>query len=276
MKYGVNNKKNIKQGKGSGTLENYSPWLDNRSFPSRGRVTRIKGIKTGRMHTFFSDLELKYFYLLEWSSEVIDIREQFPLLDDEKTTKETAEIAYEKGIKHPINRRDNTLNVFTTDFLITKEIDNKEVTVARTLKYKKELEKPRTIELFEIERKYWENRGVEWGIVTEKDIPKVLVDNIKWLHKFADLEISKKQMGISDKDIIEILRIINKELHLEENREKKILDLIQILDSKYSLKNGTSLNLFKYAVFNKIIKINMMNEKINKNPYIFKILLKGE
>ena len=83
-------------------------------------------------------------------------------------------------------------------------------------------------------------------------------------------------MGISDKDIIEILRIINKELHLEENREKKILDLIQILDSKYSLKNGTSLNLFKYAVFNKLIKINMMNEKINKNPYIFKILLKGE
>ena len=63
------------------------------------------------------NLELNYFYILEWLDDVIDIREQFPLLD----VKKTFEIANEKGIKHPINSVDKTLNVFTTDFMITKK-----------------------------------------------------------------------------------------------------------------------------------------------------------
>lgn len=163
-KYYINREKYIKERRGIGILEDYKPWLDIRSFPSNGRVTRVNGIKTGRMHTLMSDLELKYFYILEWLDNVVDIREQFPLLD----TDMTFDIANKKRIKHPINPIDKTLNVFTTDFMITKKIEDNEILVARTIKYAKDLDKPRTIELFEIEKEYWERKGIDWGIVTEK------------------------------------------------------------------------------------------------------------
>ena len=45
--------------------------------------------------------------------------------------------------------------------------------MARTVKPSKDLNKPRVIELFEIEREYWNNRGVDWAIVTEKEISEV-------------------------------------------------------------------------------------------------------
>lgn len=46
---------------------------------SAGRVTRVKLIKNGRQHELMSDMETNYFYLLEFSSDVVDIREQSPL-----------------------------------------------------------------------------------------------------------------------------------------------------------------------------------------------------
>ena len=215
-----------------------------------------------------SDLELNYFYILEWLDDVIDIREQFPLLD----VKKTFEIANEKGIKHPINSVDKTLNVFTTDFMITKKIGNSEILIARTVKYSKDLNNKRTIELFEIEKEYWEKQGINWAIVTEKDIPKNLVENIKWIHKFNDLDLLKKNINLSDEEIDVILTNIREELHLKKNQDERLLELITSLDVKYGLERGVSLHLFKYGIFNKLINVDM-NKELKFNPYIKDILV---
>ncbi len=50
--------------------------------------------------------------------------------------------------------------------------------IARTVKSSKELEDKRVIEKFEIEREYWKRKNIDWGIVTEKDIPAEMADNI--------------------------------------------------------------------------------------------------
>jgi hypothetical protein len=70
----------IKEGRGQGTGAEYTPWLYVQDVPSNGLAHRIKGWKTKREHHFFSTLERDYFYVLEWSPFVIDIREQYPLL----------------------------------------------------------------------------------------------------------------------------------------------------------------------------------------------------
>ena len=46
--------------------------------------------------------------------------------------------------------------------------------VARTVKMKDELLKERVLEKFEIEREYWQRRDIDWGIVTEEEIHKVM------------------------------------------------------------------------------------------------------
>jgi hypothetical protein len=63
--------KMINEGLGSGKGKDYKPWLKIQDFPSKGRVTRVKGIKTLRQHELFSDLERNYFYYLDFSDNVM-------------------------------------------------------------------------------------------------------------------------------------------------------------------------------------------------------------
>ncbi len=67
--------KRINEGRGQGRGGDYQPWLLIQDVPSQGLATRIKGWKTKRVHHLLSNLELSYFYILEWSPVVFDIRE---------------------------------------------------------------------------------------------------------------------------------------------------------------------------------------------------------
>ncbi len=167
--------KRIKEGRGQGYGKEYIPWLLIQDVSSIGRAPRILGWKTNRIHHLLSDLERSYFYILEWSDVVTDIREQFPLLPLE----ETMSIANELGIKHPIDPKTKEPIVMTTDFLI----NTGDKLIARTLKMSDDLESRRVIEKFEIERVYWQKRHVDWGIVTEAQIPNKLVKNIDYIHQ---------------------------------------------------------------------------------------------
>lgn len=71
----------IKEGRGQGTLSAYKPWIMIHDFPSLGRVSRVFGNTMGRIHHLLSNMELSYFYILDWSDKVCDIREQYPLFN---------------------------------------------------------------------------------------------------------------------------------------------------------------------------------------------------
>ena len=105
----------IKNSRGQGRGSDYLPWLTVRDVPSIGLSFRVKGWKSHRIHHLLSQLELNYFYTLEWSLIVTDIREQYPLLP----LSETWQIASLKGISHPTSPKTNQPVVMTTDFLIT-------------------------------------------------------------------------------------------------------------------------------------------------------------
>lgn len=146
--------KMIKEGRGTGIGSEYKPWIRIQDISSLGRSTRLKGIKTKRQHEFLSDMERDCFYLLEFSDEVEDIREQFPLLPIE----DTLLIAKELGIEHPKNPETGEFIVMTTDFLISVSHNNETYEVARTIKSKDDLMNRRIIEKFYIEQKYWESK----------------------------------------------------------------------------------------------------------------------
>ncbi|MPM07295.1 hypothetical protein SDC9_53601 [bioreactor metagenome] len=103
-------------------------------------------------------MERNYFYLLEYSDCVVDIREQYSLLSIE----DSIIIANELGIQHPKNPATTEEIVMTTDFFITIKTKEgtKAVTVARTNKSKDDLLDKRIIEKFKIERLYWERREI--------------------------------------------------------------------------------------------------------------------
>ncbi len=170
----------IRQGFGQGRGCDYKPWLVVRDVPSVGVSSRVKGWTTDRVHELFSQLELRYFYLLDWSVLVTDIREQYPLLPLE----ETKEIAHQLNIRHPANPRTKDPIVMTTDFVVTVGQSIGITEQARTVKPKEKLSSVRVLEKLEIERRYWQRRGISWGIVTESEISKVFADNVAWIHPF--------------------------------------------------------------------------------------------
>jgi hypothetical protein len=206
------------------------------------------------MQFLASDNETRYFYILEWSDFVTDIREQYPLIDYE----ETVSIADSLGIKHPRDDVSGAPYVMSTDFLITVMVNGKERYLARTIKPAEYLEDSRIIEKFEIERRYWENRNIDWAIVTESDISKQFARNVEWVHSAYKLEDSYE---LTEKQIEGIASTI-KEMIL--NSELSITEITDYIDSEMNFDEGTGLYIIRHLIAHKIIKIDM-EQKINLN-----------
>lgn len=243
----------IKEGKGQGSGAIYKPWFTAKQVSSRGKTHRPKGIKTGREHLFLSDWEYFYFLLLDWSDIISDIREQFPLLDEQNDIEETVEIAKKLGVEHPVEPSKNILKVITTDFLITFT-DGTEVAVSiKPFKLVTE----REIEKMEIERIYWERRGVQWEIVSEKDIPLVYAKNIDYTHSVSDL---------SNYHISQIMVAKAKKLMepLILKRNLKLTEITNEIDDRLGLMPGNSLTIVRHLIISKKWVVNM-DELIDPN-----------
>lgn len=247
----INIEKLIKEGRGQGHGSDYKPWINIQDVPSLGRVSRIKGIKTNRQHEFLSDLERNFFYLLEYSNNVVDIREQFPLLPLE----ETQYIATSLGVQHPRIKENNQDIVMTTDFLITlRRPDGSTYDVARTIKPKDDLINRRVIEKFEIERVYWKNQEIDWAIVTDNEIDKTIAHNIMFFHSYYDISCIDSLQNFDSDHLLELIfeyikRIID--------GKKSIRYYSSKFDKDMCLESGTGLSIFKHLLATKKIRIDL-------------------
>lgn len=150
----------FKRGRGEGTLENYDPWIWVTDFSSSGLKRRVWGVKIKRVHHLLSLLETRVYFILEANPEVLEVREQHALLP----LSETIEIAAANNIRHPMFKGKPI--VMTTDFLVIKRDGCRAINV----KYKNMLGKKRAREKAEIERIYWDRRGIKFFFITNKDI----------------------------------------------------------------------------------------------------------
>jgi hypothetical protein len=225
----------LKEGRGQGEGSSYCPWISVHDFSSQGTISRIAGHKTGRVHHFLSRNELNYFFLLEWSDKVLDIREQFPLSDIAMA----ADIARAAGISYPRDNVSGFPYVLTCDFMITST----EGLLARTIKSTDDLCNPRTVEKLEIERRYWSRKGVDWRIVTEREMPLQKCQNVEWLYTSAVIpdEIAAYRQ--------EMLRLID--------RSVPLVHLSKYFDVQYGLPPGSGLRLLKHLIWTRCIEYNM-------------------
>jgi len=173
-----------------------------------------------------------YFYILEFSNAVKDIREQFPLLPLEETVIIAEELVYE----HPKDPENGELIVMTTDFLVTIVNNNQNLEIARTIKQKNDLLDRRIIEKFEIEKVFWERKGVDWSVVTEEEINDDLVKNISLIDSFTDIEANE----IQDLVYEFLKRIID--------NPKTMRKICHEFEDEMCLEKGTGLSIFKHLI----------------------------
>jgi len=235
----------IKEGRGTGRGGDYKPWLLVQDVPSQGLASRTKGVKTGRVHHLFSQLEYRCFLILDWSEHVTDIREQFPLFPLE----ETLTLAESLGIKHPHDPKSQNPTVMTSDFVITVKNGNGLAGQVLTVKPSDQLSRPRVLEKLQLERQYWTKRQVPWHIVTERDIPTTLADNLDWLQPYRFAEALSP--GTSS-DIRRIRAVLEQALPKGES----LSEIVQAVDDRLGLDPGTSLSVVRHLLATRMWQVD--------------------
>jgi hypothetical protein len=235
-------KRHIDLGYGVGEGKDYKPWIGIHHFSSSGKSTRCQGWHTGRTHTFFSDPEYHFFLLLEWDDQIKDIQEQYPLFPQT----EINEICEALAINVPKLVGTSESMTRTTDFLVTT-LTGKE---AWAVKPSAQLESRRTVEKLEIERIYWERRGIPFAVVAEREIPKVITKNIKWIHG--------NRMFDGDRSEINTVRgFLETKVH-----EEPIGKLCREGDDLLGLPHGKCMETIKHLLATKAWRVDM-NEEVS-------------
>lgn len=240
----------LKEGRGKGDGPGYQPWYRIQDVSSRGTCHRIKSVwTTGRETHLLSNLERDWFFVFDWASHVVDIREQFPLLP----LAETQAIAVECGISHPFERRSGEKQaiVLTSDFRITLVEGDRTVDQIRTVKYAKSLSNKRVMEKFEIERRYWERRGIAWGIVTERELPKQLVRNIELLRGKCYLS---ERLNLRAEQLYLIAQSLTKAVITEHLSLK---EAGTTCERQFGLDKGAGLTIAYYLLANRYWNVDM-------------------
>ena len=228
-----------REGRGTGSGRDYVPQILTHDFPSKGKVARVYGHTTERIHHLLSQLEKYFFLCLDFDPAVSDTREQFPL-----ELKKTLLIAADLGYKHP--ESNGWPSVMTTDFYFCRN----GVWQAVAVKPSDEVSKKRVAEKLEIERVYWEREGIDWEVKTELDINLDEADNILWLRHGAPLtEI------ITDKHQRESVCDVFCELY--EKRHIPFETIIEGIERECHLPPGAGLQIFKHLVMERRISIDL-------------------
>ncbi|MBV7276467.1 heteromeric transposase endonuclease subunit TnsA [Clostridium sp. PL3] len=223
------------------------------TFSSKGRVTRIFGYKTKRIHHLQSDNQLRVFLLLEWNDIVKNIEENVEIKDLEIIIDNVEDLRLDK-----FSDNEGQLYQLHTNFLVTTERDNVEEQIAISVKSLSEIERRTVIEKIEIERRFWRAKGIRFYVVTEKEINKQLVDNIKWVREtLIDKNVENKR------ELAEHLYYF-----LQENKQEKLSDVLGKFDDNVGAKKGTALFIFRYLIGIKEIVVDMeksidLNETIS-------------
>lgn len=237
----------VKEGRGQGYGTEYRPWLTVQDVSSLGRSSRIYSRKTSREHHFLSDIETALFLLFDWSDAVTDIREQFPL-----DREETRRIAADMGVRHPVDTQSRTDIVMTTDFVVNVRIGDTITLAARSVKPADELDKPRTLEKQEIERRYWHIKGVDWGLVTDLDLPAQRIKTLRWLHEMQSLQhMTAPYPDYWDDRCGRFMAC------LPQATGMSIKQFVRLLESTQGFATGETLTVLRHLAANKRIVIDL-------------------
>jgi len=242
----------IKEGRGTGTGADYTPWLMVSDVPSLGRSHRIFWPVTGRQHHFLSDNEYYAFLRDCFDESTVDVREQFPL-----PRQNTLEIAASLGVRHP--RFGGVNIVMTTDLLVTRSTSDGPKDFAYAVKPDKELRRRRVVEKLEIERVYWERQGVAWAIILESSLRKNnVITNLEWIFDSQrDPEQEFRNEPLIREQLIEGLRSL---------RDFPLRIVCSVVDGDLNLDDGRTLCVARQMLGQKVLRVDLNSRSVPDLP----------
>ncbi len=165
----------IKRRRGVGLGSLYVPWLKVRDVPSKGTSAIIRGVSTGRPHHLLSELEAIYFFLIERRASTVDLREQWPILDFDRTL----ELCEQFGVRH--TARSGYPEPFTIDLLITERVDGELRYRAASVKSPEDARDPFVRLRLAVEHAWCQERGIPWTLVDTTQFNKTMLETLRFM-----------------------------------------------------------------------------------------------
>jgi hypothetical protein len=239
------------EGRGLGTGASYTPWLTISDIPALGRSHRLFWPVTGRQHHLLSDIEYYAFLRKCYDDSTLDIREQFPL-----PRQETLKIAAELGVRHP--KFNGVYIVATTDLLVTCSTSSGPIELAYAVKPDEALLDRRTMEKLDIERTFWERKGVAWAIIPESSLCGNVSFNLEWIFdcerdhgtEYPDEPLIREHLV----DAIEGLR------------EFPLRTVCSVVDGRLALGAGRTLGTARRMLSNKTLLVDLSAGNLSDLP----------
>ena len=247
----------IRRGKGCGVGEAYRPWYTTREIGSQGTCDNPSSILNGRIYELLSDYEALYFYLLERQPHVLDIREQFPILQLEATFP----LAAKFGIEHKqAGRRRKWPEPYTIDFLITERVNGIPQIRAASIKPPDIAFDDRTLSKLKIEHAWCEQNGIPWELVDMSGLDHLVALAVlrfvrKWYQNHFD-------PGSIPADIV-----ARHFLHLYR-RNVLLSELVDRLASRLRLRRTEAEDAFRFAAWRGLIKVSLRHEIALNRPLV--------
>jgi hypothetical protein len=210
------------------------------------------------MH-FLSDHEYAAFLEAWWDELVTDIREQYPL-----NLQRTLSIAGQMGVKHPIDSHTGLILTQTTDFLLTKSLDENAVYTAWAVKDKNKLIDERTMVKLEIERRYWREEGVHWVLIVNDGMNSYRALNLDWLFNF---ELMVRGNVRPDKDCV--LRVL---AAVRDGYPEPAGVACRHLDVRYDSVVGAHVTALRFLFLTRILRGDLEADKLtNQSIRLFEV-----
>ena len=255
-------KKDINQGQ-------YRPFITVRKVNKVGRRHWMYCPQQCRDVHLLSDGEFRAYNILLWSKGTVAVMEQYALDVDE-----TMEIAKRLGFVHPRNHDTNEVHIMTTDFVVRRlnPITSEVQSIAYTFKYfdqiyddldgKQKAKSYRTWQKFSIENEYWNERGIEYRVITERDATKERCWNIEFCQRAANINFPVKHLEI-------FLNVFKG--NWQQTPFASLDKLVNRTACQMDLTNNYVLDLFKHAVINELLVVEHTHCLRSFRPVILRL-----
>lgn len=253
----------IKKGFGTGHGADYKPWLRVVQTPTRGRAHRPWSFKTNREHQLLSDVERDIFYTAEWSLDVLDIREQYPLRREV-----TQQIALELNIKHPQYFDTKVDTVMTVDFMLTlaaTDESGQPTYMAINAKRDEESEDEVSLGKLEIQRTYFERLNIPHHLIYHSQLPRQQIRNIAFLRDalLKPDEVEEWPGYFAS----QMPRMVREIASLSPKKSTwGLADFCLDFDSRFELETGTGLRLARMLMHQRCLLGDISSKDICDEP----------
>lgn len=245
------------EGRGKGLGAAYRPWIEVNDLSSQGDSRRVFSPLTNRTHHLLSNIEFNFFVLAEFTPDILDIREQYPL-----DRVQTRSIAIELGIRHPQYLGTQVDTVMTCDFLITRERDGMKTLEAYNCKPSYEANQNRSIEKLEIQRRYFEGCDIPHFLVFDEMLPVTKIRNIKWIRDgcLSEREIEPQPDYYFD----HCRRLLSDITHV--NRQDSLTNYCTRYDERAGALPGTALRVVRMLLQQRLLVTDLNQPDLHNSP----------